>query len=897
MAEALEAAGLTHVRYGAGEEVPWDPGLFLLDVESGEVEGWVRSLAALAEEERSAVRRTGHDFDVSPSNRFLSLPGVLYDRQTGRAYRVDGDPAGWWGFNSDERLLFRDPGGDAFVVVDSDLEPLARISIPPGELFISPAGGYILVHEGGLSRRFHLLNLEDEAHPRLHTWDLPWEPLGEPGSAYRIELLDNLVVFVGSGGHSACHVTRYDLGGVLLSDQTIPCPPTWLAAWGSAGLPRISPDGRLLAAVTFDSPVDFSYGRLPVGAVLSIFDAATGEETARILGVHPPWVQEGWGGDPDRGVWLADSSGVIVQTLHSWRDGWRVARLDGTWGSAPGWPSPDDPELFLGDAWGRAFAAVNRVAAVNQHGDEQASLPFGPPSAAIPGPEFEAALIIREIADWGARSDTLRVRTSYFHTQSGPDYDGTPPLDPVIELAPFDDRLLVEVVVDTCLNVREEPYIDQPEPWPDAPVVTCLPNGTVAETDDFEQVWSWPDIEGIHAERHTWMHIRTTDGVEGWARGDYLRWHSDGARLGEMPDSPAASAELDALPAGWDDVANNDSEKLVLPSCPVDLTYDTYDTTGMVATAGSYAFLMEGEDGTMTAVTTYEALRDGTATMLRIHTSDAGGASQADFYNDVDVGDLLEWRQATDCWVRYRLTSTPTGATGAARDLGVERFAYAFTGCRGKIATDRAHRIGWNPPVIATRATGSREVTLISTPIRYGPYLLYPPAWSDRVLVDEIVPFVEMYATHPALSSRALSQEWPTSDLDEVRQHPFWRDPVLPDGWSLGGQEAYSAISLSAVYGNDEHTVIVHIGWSPYGPYRYAVGSGVPGLNVAEATTIGGYPAMLWYDPTGALDIPVNQVSVIDDAGVEYRITGYTGIPIETMIAIARSLLQGEPGE
>ena len=126
------------------------------------------------------------------------------------------------GAGSDERLLVRDSSDNAYVVVDSDLEPVAQLSIPPGERFTSPAGGYILVHEREASRTFHLVNLEDEANPRVHTWVLPWELLGEPGSAYRIELLDKLVAFLGSGGDSACHVTRYDLGGVLLSDQTHP---------------------------------------------------------------------------------------------------------------------------------------------------------------------------------------------------------------------------------------------------------------------------------------------------------------------------------------------------------------------------------------------------------------------------------------------------------------------------------------------------------------------------------------------------------------------------------------------------------------------------------------------------------------------------------------------------
>ena len=516
MAGALTATGLTHVRYAAGEQVPWDPGLFLLDVESGEVEGWVRSLAALPEEEREQAIAPA--ITISPSNRFLSLAGVLYDRQTERAYGIDGDLAGWWGFSSHERLLFRHVRADAYVVVDSDLEPVAQLSIPSGERFISPGGGYILVHKRGSSRTFHLVNLEDEAHPRVHTWVLPWERLG---AAFRTELLDNLVAFIGGAGDSACHVTRYDLGGVLLSDQTLPCQPAWLT--------RISPDGRLLAAATFTSLVDFSYGREPVGVVLSIFDAATGAKLARILGAHPPWIQAGWGNDPDRDVWLADGSGIIVET----RYGWRVAALEGSWGDATGWASPDDPDLFL--EYSRGYPG-SIVAAVNQQGDERASIAFGPPSAVIPEPEYEAALVLWEDVEWGGRSDTLRVRASYFHTQHIPDYDGTPPLAPVIELPPLEDRLLVEVVVDTCLNVREEPRLD-------APILTCLPHAAVAETDDFERVWSWPDLKGIYAMEQDWMHIRTAGGIEGWVSADYLRWRSDGVRLEETPANTAHSAE------------------------------------------------------------------------------------------------------------------------------------------------------------------------------------------------------------------------------------------------------------------------------------------------------------------------------------------------------------------
>ena len=83
--------------------------------------------------------------------------------------------------------------------------------------------------------------------------------------------------------------------------------------------------------------------------------------------------------------------------------------------------------------------------------------------------------------------------------------------DAAIERPPFDDRVLVRVVVDTCLNLREAPSLT-------ATILTCLPNGTVVETGDFQT---------------SWTHIRTDDGLEGWASAEYLRWHSDGVRLEE----------------------------------------------------------------------------------------------------------------------------------------------------------------------------------------------------------------------------------------------------------------------------------------------------------------------------------------------------------------------------
>ena len=519
VAEALDAAGLTHVRYEAGEDVPWDPGLFLLDVETGAVEGWVYSLSNLPAEQpvRFCLVRA---LTVSPSSRFVQWDDgsctdyvqadetvALYDRQTARMYTWDADRLQglprfrfdtWWGWGDSERLLFWVSSLDAYVMLDGDLQPVAQFQIPEGQHFSHPNSSYILVRGWQSSRPFHIVNSVDETTPRIHTWVPLWEPV-----EHRIELLDDLVAFVDIGD-SSCRVARYDLEGVLLSDQTIPC---------KLGSASISPDGRLIAAPTFSGSVaayGSGYRGQPVGMVLSIFDAATGAEVIRVLGVHPSWIGSEF--ETLGEVWLADSSGIIVNTSH----GRWVAGLDGAWRPAPGWASPDDPDLFFSH---RRWTPWSNFVAINSEGVERASLSFGPTSAAIPNPHG-GGLILRERPTWGARSDTLRIHTSYFHVFDGEDYDPRPPLPrPVIERPPFEVRPLVEVVVGTCLNLRKDPSND-------APILTCLAHGTIAETDDFLR-------DRASDGRPTWMHIRTDNGFEGWAHADYLRWYSNGVRLEE----------------------------------------------------------------------------------------------------------------------------------------------------------------------------------------------------------------------------------------------------------------------------------------------------------------------------------------------------------------------------
>ena len=517
--DAEAAAWSAPARYEAGAAAPWRHwSMMLLDVETGTAEAW------------AGGGDPGPDDDapdaVSPGHRFLNWPGRLYDREAGRWYvwdegelRLDRT----WGSGSGERLLFHVERTGDDILMDAALEPLARVAIPPGERFSSAAGGYVLVRECagcGPGDRFHIVNLDDEDTPRTSTWTLPWKTVRDRRGAipYDIQLRRDVVAVVADAGPGTCRVVRYDLGGSLLSDVEIACQHDWYWRGPSA---RVSPDGRMIVS----EAVPWVAGSWDV--ILQVSDATTGEAILRVKSIwpgrHGADRNGGWKEIHLDDIWLADGSGIVVATP----SGPRIVTLDGTWEWAPGRPSTVDAGLFYS-----VFDAPPAV--MGRDGEVLASVSFGPdgpPLGEYPltGPYRGCYLGTR--ADWGAGGGTVRIRRLGRCAPEGPEivvgWSG-PPLAPVIERPPFDDRLLVEVAVDTCLRVREDHSVD-------ARVVACLPDGTVAETDDVIRAW---------------MHIRTEGGVEGWAHADYLRWHSDGVRLEEpAPADVPADPDPAALPA------------------------------------------------------------------------------------------------------------------------------------------------------------------------------------------------------------------------------------------------------------------------------------------------------------------------------------------------------------
>ena len=327
--------------------------------------------------------------------------------------------------------------------------------------------------------------------------------------------------------------------------------------------------------------------------------------------------------------------------------------------------------------------------------------------------------------------------------------------------------------------------------------------------------------------------------------------------------------------------------------------YNSYDTTGAVATAGSYAFLSDPAD-TTSAVTTYEALRDGTTTALLIHKSDAHGASQAALYDAVEAGDLFEWHEADDCFVRYKVTEVKPDPTGTVprKLLAVEWMTYAFTGCSGAVPANGAATVDWGelPDLGGTSLTA---------PAVHGIYQFVPADWDGDTLDWE-------YHVAPRYSEVSY-----TEDIAVARTLDFWREPTVPENWMFGsawsgggdstGPESYGYCALWLTeerrFSGADH------------PYRnkgfricgyYAIGrlfqerASWGNQVVTETRVIAGRPARLVYSPAGPdhvaryyIDIAIYDPQTETEYTVSAEDWTIRSNP-EAVIAILRSLFEGD---
>ena len=198
-------------------------------------------------------------------------------------------------------------------------------------------------------------------------------------------------------------------------------------------------------------------------------------------------------------------------------------------------------------------------------------------------------------------------------------------------------------------------------------------------------------------------------GLTGSIPRELRRLRLDAVRL-------AGNALTGCVPSAFED-ASGDAARLGLPWC---LRYDRLDAAGEAADVGEWAIL--GGNGAV--LTTWEQLRSEAAA-LRVHQTDAGGASWAPEFGAVAVNDLFEWRLSDDCWVRYRVTGAPAAPSGASGrwEFPVEWITYAATGagCKGAVGASTALRVDEEPPPVRLAVDSSS----IASPVRHA--MTFPP--------------------------------------------------------------------------------------------------------------------------------------------------------------------------
>ena len=495
------------------------------------------------------------------------------------------------------------------------------------------------------------------------------------------------------------------------------------------------------------------------------------------------------------------------------------------------------------------------------------------------GMEFTAIVVSEYAADGSSMEATTKVRTL--------------PMPAGREALPRGPQNLRVTATPTSITATwDEPFSGAPSGY-----IVSLYHPSV-ETPWLEWVWA-PDLAVTFSELQpnvtyrlaveqlgpvanpAELSITTNDSPSAAAQG-VVGDSDDKQELPRLPFLPIWPMTID------EHYAMTDSREAT-PAKTTILRYNAYDTAGEATTVGSYAFLSDSGSAA-DVVATYEGLRDGTAKRLLIHKTDAQGISRATLYDAVLAGDFFEWREADDCWVRYRVTEVHSDPPGVAprKLFAVEWTTYAFTGCSGAITADAVVVFDWGP----LPDLGGISLT---APVVHGPYQLVPEGWRGAVQEPRTYDPPGYSAANPTS----------TRDLAAARRLPYWRDPALPTGWmfswATAGDVSGPTYGYWAVFATErgEHGVTIFGYYADYrghpeeASWRNARGA-------FETRTIAGRPARVAYSPPGPShdDLFPVTVWIYDPATeTEYAVLGQVkrphGANVDAVVAIARSLFEG----
>lgn len=310
--------------------------------EAGAVAGW--QLIEPGDRERLAYR-------VSAGGRFVSAPGALHDRSTGQSWVWPEEELRLLGF-SNEAVLFEKVGEDTgprqakratYVLADEGLEERAQfelkgtglLAVPP---FFAPGG-----------RRAFLALQQPQHFPALLALDAATGRAAGVLSPQRQSALQRILF------HAAMPASDGDSFLMPYSYFHLRSPPrlgygvstTFVARLGWEGdrqtITRVpvdrafvSPDGSLVAGERV-LPIAGRYGEeYEKTSTVMVMDGKRGRLRFLIRSARLNYGDNLWGAR-----WLADSSGLVVQSRIGGKEGYSLVSADGS--QLVALPEPPDP--------------------------------------------------------------------------------------------------------------------------------------------------------------------------------------------------------------------------------------------------------------------------------------------------------------------------------------------------------------------------------------------------------------------------------------------------------------------------------------------------------------------------------------------------------------------------
>lgn len=172
-------------------------------------------------------------------------------------------------------------------------------------------------------------------------------------------------------------------------------------------------------------------------------------------------------------------------------------------------------------------------------------------------------------------------------------------------------------------------------------------------------------------------------------------------------------------------------------------------------------------------------------------------------------------------------------------------------------------------------------------PARYGPYLLIPEGWIGAVEESRLID------DPPPLPGHGE----PSHTLAELQSSELWREPALPDGFSMSGAGTQALgfdivqkfVRPAAEGGGVSGTIEVTVWRPPSRPIRVTSFAAGPASMSLSTTTIDDMPALLWEAPAELPGFGVHVRAFDDASGTEYGIRAF-GITVDDAISIVRSL-------